>query len=81
MSNISLVSKEPRPLHFLFLRMETVMHEVYVVRWVKNGLTQRRFFVGDTQRVLALMIAGQQLGHEVRVEIETERGFASVSVQ
>lgn len=57
------------------------MSEVYVVRWVKKGLTQRRFFVGDTQRVLALMIAGQQLGYEVRVEIETERGFAPVSVQ
>jgi len=56
------------------------MSEVYVVRWVRNGLTQRRFFVGDTQRVLALISAGQLLGYEVRVEIETERGFTPVSV-
>jgi len=57
------------------------MSQVYVVRWVKKGLTQRRFFVGDTQRVLALMVAGQQLGYEVRAEIQTDRGFAPVSVK
>jgi len=57
------------------------MPEVYVVRWVRRGLTQRRFFVGDTQRVLALMIAGQQLGYEVRVEIEVGSGFVPFEVK
>ena len=40
----------------------------------------RRFVRNEREQVLPLLIAGQQLGYEVRVEIETERGLAPVSV-
>ena len=51
---------------------------MYVIRWIQNGLTQRRFVRDKRDQVLPLLIAGQQLGYQVRVEIATERGLAPV---
>ena len=54
---------------------------MYVIRWIQNGLTQRRFVRDKRDQVLPLLIAGQQLGYKVRVEIATERGLAPVDVK
>jgi len=54
---------------------------MYIVRWIRNGLTRRRFLRSDSDEILGLVIAGQQLGYEVRVEVETERGLAPVVVK
>lgn len=54
---------------------------MYVIRWIQKGLTQRRFFRDELDQVLPLLIAGQQLGYQVRVEVATESGLARVDVK
>ena len=50
---------------------------MFIVRFKKDGLTQRRFHVYDADHARALVWAGKQLGWTIRLQIPDGRIFGN----